>query len=347
MDFSSNDYLGLSSSGAISSRLQQKLADSPPQKFGSSGSRLLSGNSVEIEALENRLADFHGFEAALIFSSGYAANGGLLTAVPTRHDTILYDDLSHASIIDGAKASSAKYAWSFRHNDVDDLKQKIFQSVGDVYVVTESVFSMDGDFAPLSEISELCEEKGAYLIVDEAHAIGCFGKQGNGRVYELGLEEKVFASIVTFGKALGCHGAAILGKRMLHDFLINFSRPFIYTTAPDTHLIQAIGCAYDLLQEREKDVAQLFFMIHEFRNTAKRHPQFTVLESLSAIQAIIIPGNDQCRKASEKLRSANIDARPILSPTVSAGKERLRICLHTYNTPPEIQALFYELAKAL
>jgi 8-amino-7-oxononanoate synthase len=346
VDLCSNDYLGFSTFGALSARLHNHPLLLEERKFGSTGSRLLSGNSLQIEALEARIATFHGVESALFFSTGYAANSGIIQAFATRHDTVLYDERAHASIIDGARSSFAKNIWSFRHNDLEDLRKKIGNASGDVYVITESVFSMDGDFAPLEDIIALCDETNSYCIVDEAHAFGLFGRDGNGRVYELGLEKKVLANIVTFGKALGAHGAAVLCGQDTKQFLINFCRPFIYSTAPDFHLLAAIDCGYSLLQDRSKETSQLFFLIHEFRNVAKKYPQFTTLDSLSAIQGIILGSNQRAKQASEILRKAKIDARAILSPTVAAGSERLRICLHTFNTPPEIQAVFYELSQA-
>ena len=350
-DFSSNDYLGFSKGGDIAARVKQHpLIINDPVRFGSTGSRLLSGNSTAIIELEKKIAAFHGFESALILSSGFSANSGLLKSIASKNDTIIYDSLSHASIVDGAKESNAKHTWSFAHNDVTDLEAKIKNAQQlapetQIFVVTESVFSMDGDFAPLTEIAEACQTYGAYLIVDEAHALGLFGKNGNGRVYELGLEDKVFAVIVTFGKALGSHGAAILGSEELKLFLINFCRSVVYSTAPDYFLLAAIDSGYDLLAGRAKDVAGLFFLIHEFRGTAKKFPQIKILDSMSAIQGIIRPGNDLCKQTSERLLQKGIDARAVLSPTVPKGTERLRICLHTYNEPPEIQALFYEISK--
>ena len=345
IDFCSNDYLGFSKSGLITEQLPHHPYLLEERRFGSTGSRLLSGNSIFIESIEGKIAAFHGAESALIFSSGYSANSGVIQAFVTRHDTVIYDARSHASIIDGAHASLAKNCWSFRHNDLEDLESKIKKATGDIYIVTESVFSMDGDFAPLTEISELCKKYSSFLIVDEAHAFGLFGKDGNGLVYELGLEKEVLATIVTFGKALGAHGACVVCSKDVKEFLINFSRPFIYSTAPDFHLIAAIDIGYSLLKQKAKETSSLFFLVHEFRSIAKKYPQFTILDSLSAIQGVIIPGNHECKRASEKLLEATIDARPILSPTVEAGTERLRICLHTFNSAPEIQALFYELAK--
>ena len=346
VDFVSNDYLGFSTSGLLRSRLTEyhNLKEQKDLLFGSTGSRLLSGDSDYIHSLEEKIAKFHNAKAALLFNSGYSANFGVISCLVTRHDTIIYDELSHASIIDGAHSAKAKNCFSFKHNDIQDLQQKISKASGEVYVITESVFSMDGDFAPLAEIAQICQETGSYLIVDEAHAIGLFGHFGNGRVSELSLEDQVFARIITYGKALGAHGASVVGSVELKNFLINFCRPLIYSTALDRHSIDAINIGYDLLKDTSSNNAPLFFLIHEFRSAAKKECKSqSFLDSLSPIQGIIIPDNLTCKKASLCLAEANIDARAILSPTVAVGKERIRIILHTYNSTSEIQLLFHTL----
>lgn len=343
-DFASNDYLGFSSSGLLSNQLKERCNTSS-NRFGSTGSRLLSGNSTEIENLEEKIAKFHGAEAALILNSGYSANLGLITSLSTRHDTILYDELSHASIIDAARSAFSRQRHSFKHNDLEDLKRLLTKAVGEIYVITESVFSMDGDFALLEEISDLCLEFGAHLIVDEAHAVGIFGHCGRGLICELGLESKVFARVLTFGKALGCHGAVVVGNLILKEFLVNFCRPFIYSTAPDFQLIQAISLAYDLLEENPSQQASLFFLIHEFQSTMKKLFPGRYLNSSSCIQGILIPGNTACKSASKILADADIDARAILSPTVEKGSERLRICLHSFNSTTEVQKLCHVLSS--
>jgi 8-amino-7-oxononanoate synthase len=346
VDFVSNDYLGFSSSGLLKNRLSEyhQTNQTSDLFYGSTGSRLLSGDSEFTHSLEQKIAKYHNAQDALLFNCGYSANFGLISSVATRHDTIIYDELSHASIIDGATSARAKNCFSFKHNDIHDLEQKISKASGDTYVITESVFSMDGDFAPLTEIASVCQKTGAYLIVDEAHSFGIFGPNGSGTVCELSLENQVFARIVTYGKALGAHGAAVLGNSELKKFLINFCRPFIYSTALDRYSIDAVNIGYDLLKETSANNAPLFFLIHEFRNTAKKECKETnFLDSLSPIQGIIIPDNLNCKKASLCLADANIDARAILSPTVPAGKERIRIILHTYNSTSEVQLLFHTL----
>ena len=212
---------------------------------GSGGSRLLAGNYPLIEKLEKSIASFHDAEAGLIFNSGYDANIGLLSCIALKEDTILYDQLIHASLRDGIRLGYAQ-SFSFEHNNPASLELRLKQAAGTVYVVTESLFSMDGDLAPLQEMAALCEQYNAKLIVDEAHATGIVGEHGEGLVQHLQLQSKCFARIHTFGKALGVHGAIVLGSSFLRSYLINFSRPFIYTTALPPCTVQHIAEAYKL-----------------------------------------------------------------------------------------------------
>ena len=223
IDFCSNDYLGI-----VKNKLIEDSIINKNLSHGSTGSRLLSGNYKLIEETEKIIADFHDAEEGLIFNSGYDANIGLLSSVPQKGDVIIYDQLSHASIRDGIRLSFAD-SFSFLHNDVDDLEKKLSAAAKpqqNIFVVTESVFSMDGDMAPLKEISKLCEKYNAALIVDEAHATGVVGEKGEGLVQHLDLQQKCFARLHTFGKACGCHGAVILGSTQLKKYLINFARTF-------------------------------------------------------------------------------------------------------------------------
>jgi 8-amino-7-oxononanoate synthase len=201
---------------------------------------------------------------------------------------------------------------------------------------------MDGDIAPLNEISALSKTYGANLIIDEAHATGVFGMHGKGLVQQLGLEQNVFARIVTFGKAIGCHGAIILGTQNLREFLINFARSFIYTTAAPLHNIISINCAYQLL-ERVDFAFELQKKIDYFTKLVLQQSGSFMTPSPSAIQTILFPGNSNARNAAQKLQANGIEVKPILSPTVSQGRERLRICLHLYNTDEEINNLVSQL----
>jgi len=344
IDFCSNDYLGIATRGLIEKAL---ALNSPltthhsPLPHGSGGSRLLAGNYPLIETTEKELAAFHDAEAGLIFNSGYDANLGVLSAIPQRGDTVLYDMLSHASIRDGIRLSFAR-SFSFAHNDLGDLKKKLSGAEGNIFVVTESVFSMDGDHAPLAGIVELCRRHGAHLIIDEAHATGVTGKKGEGLVQDLGFQKDCLARIHTFGKAVGCHGAIILGSPALRDYLINFSRPFIYTTALPAASIAAIRMAYHLFPAMEKERSHLQQLIDAFQHADL---PFQKLNSRTAVQAVIVPGNDAVRALATQLQAGGLDVRPILYPTVPKGGERLRIVLHAFNTAEELERLIDALKK--
>ncbi len=335
VDFYSNDYLGMAQNPVVKAAIETALEEKGP--LGATGSRLISGNRQEMEAFEHFLATFHYSEKALLFNSGYAANQGLLSCMAERHDTIVYDQLIHASLREGLKLSLATH-YSFRHNDLGHLEQKLQISKGQIFVLVESVYSMDGDEATLLELVELCEKYGAALIVDEAHATGVLGPEGRGLVAELGLEERVWARIYTFGKALGGHGAAICGPGYLIDYLINFSKPFIYTTALPWHGLAGVQAAY---QEMQKGTAlqalQQNIRFFTEQMPASLRPQF--IPSRSAIQSLVYPGNSAVRELAKTLQDHGFAVWPILHPTVPKGQERLRICLHSFNTETQIQSL--------
>jgi 8-amino-7-oxononanoate synthase len=341
VDFCSNDYLGLAKSSQLKSSVEKALNNLPEYRNGSGGSRLLSGNNTYIEETEQFIADFHLAESGLIFNSGYDANVGLLSCIPQRGDTIITDELIHASIIDGCRLSHAN-RYKFIHNDLKDLEEKLKISKGNIFVVVESIYSMDGDAAPLQDISSLCEAYHANLIVDEAHATGVFGNLGEGLVHKLNLQNKVFARIVTFGKAIGVHGAIVLGSKILRHYLINFARSFIYTTAAPIHNLVAVRCAYQFLKHSQ--ILELHSKISLFKQQIKLH-EISALKSDSAIQGILFSSNEITKKAAQQLQLNGFDVRAILSPTVAPGKERLRICLHTYNSDQEITSLIDQLKK--
>jgi 8-amino-7-oxononanoate synthase len=345
VDFCSNDYLGLARSEKLHSLSQ--VNNFPFEKLnGSAGSRLLSGNSELFEALEEKIAKFHHAESALIFNSGYDANLGLLSCLPQKDDTVLYDELVHASIRDGIRLSHAS-AFSFRHNDTEHLKEKLSRaSKGKVFIIVESVYSMDGDISPLKELVEIAGLYNAALIVDEAHSTGIYGENGEGLVCKMNLENKIFARVHTFGKALGTHGAAVVGSELLRNYLINFSRPFIYTTALPLHSLRSISAVYDLLPSLHQERTALFNKIHYFNNKALEM-KIPVIESSSPIQGIIIPGNSYVKMMAEKCTDDNMDVRAVLSPTVPKTQERLRISLHSFNTEKEIDLLMHTLLKNL
>ena len=334
IDFCSNDYLGFATEKEI------HILDKELANYGATGSRLISGNHKITEETEDFIANFYQSESALIFNSGYNANIGLFSALPQRNDTIIYDELIHASIRDGIKLSNAT-SFSFKHNNIEQLEIKLKKASGNVYVAVESIYSMDGDAAPLIEILDICNKYDAALIVDEAHAVGVYGK-GKGLCAELGIENDVFARVVTFGKAYGCHGAAVLGNKLLRDYLINFSRAFIYTTALPLHSILTIRKAHHFLNQNLDRIEKLKSNIECFQHLTFNFKLLT-LNSQSAIQCIIMPGNDKVKKIAAQIQGKGFDVRPILSPTVPKGQERLRICLHSFNTIEQINNLVTEL----
>jgi 8-amino-7-oxononanoate synthase len=334
IDFCSNDYLGIVTNDLIG----RQLSDAG-RRSGSTGSRLLSGNYLLIEETEKQIAFFHEAEAGLIFNSGYDANVGLLSCVPQRGDTVIYDYLSHASIRDGMRLSFAN-SFSFAHNDITDLEKKLAAAKGNIFVVTESVFSMDGDIAPLHEIVNLCERYNAQLIIDEAHATGVVGGKGVGLVQQLGLQKKCFARVHTFGKAVGTHGAIILGSENLKNYLINFSRAFIYTTALPEPSVDAIQKAYTIFPGLDKERNHLEKLIVQFQQAELK---FEKLKSATPIQVVIVPGNEEVKKVAAHLQENNFDVRPIVYPTVPKGSERLRIVLHSFNTMDEVNSLIEKL----
>jgi len=339
IDFASNDYIGFAHSEFIFNQTHHYLSDHKIKTNGATGSRLISGNHNLYETAENFIADFHQSESALLFNSGYDANVGFFSAVPQRNDVILYDELCHASIRDGIQMSNAK-AYKFQHNDSEDLErllQRCQTEPIEVYVVTESVFSMDGDAPNMEELVLLSEKYGCYLVIDEAHALGVFGDNGEGLVQHLNLQDKVFARIMTFGKGLGCHGAAILGSAELKSYLVNFARSFIYTTGLSPHSVATILMAYQHLAKEKEALTKLktnilFFNQEKLRLGLK--PMF--FYSKSAIQCAIIPGNDKVKSIAGQLQQKGFDVKPILSPTVPEGQERLRFCLHSYNSEKEM-----------
>ncbi|MGG7034979.1 MAG: aminotransferase class I/II-fold pyridoxal phosphate-dependent enzyme [Flavobacterium sp.] len=354
IDFSSNDYISFSKSELIFRETHDYLVSNQIIKNGATGSRLISGNHQVYSEAENYIANFHQTEAALIFNSGYDANVGFFSCVPQKGDLILYDELSHASIRDGIQISNAK-SYKFRHNDFEDLEriiEKFTDKYAAIYVVTESVFSMDGDSPDLAELVQICEKYDCLLVVDEAHALGVFGNPeasgGEGLIQSMNLQDKVFARIMTFGKGLGAHGAAILGSQELKDYLINFSRSFIYTTGLSPHSVATILVAYQHLEKDRNKIETLrgnIVFFNQIKNMLCLKPIF--VRSKSAIQCAIIPGNDKVKNVAKQIQDKGFDVKAILSPTVPEGQERLRFCLHSHNSKEEIEAVLTLLSKVV
>ncbi|WP_417443050.1 aminotransferase class I/II-fold pyridoxal phosphate-dependent enzyme [Joostella sp.] len=359
VDFSSNDYLGFSNSELIFSETQQILKDRHIHANGATGSRLISGNSLLYSEVEKEIRSFHKSEAALVFNSGYDANLGFFSSVPQRGDIILYDEYIHASIRDGVQLSNAK-AYKFKHNDLQDLEKRIATQIAskasdsEIYVITESVFSMDGDSPDLVTLVAITNEYNIKLVVDEAHAVGVFGVRGEGLVHNLKLQDEVFARIITFGKAFGCHGAAVLGSNILVDYLVNYARSFIYTTGLPPHSLATILSVYNELKSKKE--ASLFknnsdklkVNIDYFKaaiNKISLHGNLRYIPSDSPIQCCVIPGNEAVKLIAKKIKEEGIDVKPILSPTVRKGEERLRFCIHSFNSFSEISEVLNLLSR--
>lgn len=324
VDLTSNDYFGFAKdSDGI------KGSDGS----GSTGSRLLTGNYPLYEELEQRIAEFHRAESCLIYNSGYTANLGLLSALGTDSVTFLYDLEIHASMIDGMRLSDAKHL-PFRHNNLDSLERRLKKVSLPAFVLIESVYSMSGDFAPLAEISVLCARYGARLIVDEAHATGICGLNGEGLVAELGLESQIFARVHTFSKALGAHGACVLGSNTLKDYLLNFSRPLIYTTALPRNALTSIESKYERLK-REAQIQQ-----QRLKSLTTYFCKKTGAQNIqSPIKPVYISGVEKLRSLSQGLKAKGLDVRAIVTPTVPRGRECLRVVLHSFNREEEIDRL--------
>ncbi len=323
IDFYSNDYLGLS-----------KLSlNELPSSYGSTGSRLLSGNSIEAIETETYISDFFGSEKALIFNSGYDANVGFFSSVPQKGEYILYDEYIHASIRDGIRLSNAT-SFSFKHNRIDDLEKKIKNLKGTLFVVVESIYSMHGDFAPLEELFQLSEKYQIKIIIDEAHSVGISGINGKGLSFNHRTNPALFARIITFSKAYGAVGGAVLGKNKLIEFLINFSRSFIYTTALPPFLYKRIKHSIELSLNLPELNQQLLNNIKLFQNLRNKK-----INNFSPIQTLVIGDLDLTIEISKVLQSKKIAVKPILPPTVKSGEERIRICMHSFNTTEEIHEL--------
>jgi 8-amino-7-oxononanoate synthase len=250
------------------------------------------------------------------------------------------DELAHASLKDGARLSLAT-KWNFRHNDMPDLEKKLAMAEGEKWIVLESIYSMDGDICPLHDACILAEKSGARIILDEAHSTGVMGAKGNGLANRDGLQDRVDVRVYTFGKAMGVHGACVSSGTAIKDLLVNFSRPFIYTTAPADHSVISVSCAFDFLGANIVLQNQMKANIDHFTTLAGDVKGWN--RSGTQIQVVLVPGYEEVTKAASRLQGAGFDVRPILSPTVKEGQERLRICIHTFNTKEEIRSLIGEM----
>jgi 8-amino-7-oxononanoate synthase len=326
INLSSNDYLGLATHPALRQAVLNAVARA--ERMGATGSRLLSGHSREWEELEAEFAEFAGAEAALCFSSGYAANVGLLSGLLGRGDAVFSDALNHASLVDGIRLSGAE-RMIYAHCDLEALEVALRTHTGKScrkLIVTESVFSMDGDFAPLSGITALAQHHGAAVVVDEAHALGVFGPEGRGRMAELGLEREAFAIVYPCGKALASAGGVVCGSATLKQFLINRARTFLFTTALPPYFAAQIGGALKLARAADAERARLAAMAAQLR-TSLSDAGFDTGASASQIIPILLGENAVALHYAAELSRAGFAARAIRPPTVPTETARLRLSL--------------------
>lgn len=318
IDLCSNDYLGLANHPLLKQRMAEAVCR---EGVGSTGSRLLRGHRNAFARLEDRFAKFKGAERALYFSSGYLANLAVLTAFPQAGDVIFSDQLNHASLIDGVRLSPARRV-IFPHNDVTELSRAMQTSqAGQAFVVVESLFSMEGDRAPLARYARLCQENGAAMIVDEAHATGIYGTRGSGLIEEAGIGSGVFLSISTAGKALGVSGAFVAGPAWAIEFLEQRARPFIFSTAAPPALGAALDAALDLIEAEPERRARLLELASHLRLRLG-------LEGDSPVVPVIAGSNQRAVGIAEKLQREGFDVRAIRPPTVPEGTARLRLSVN-------------------
>lgn len=326
IDFLSNDYLGLA---------KQHLLHFENSEPNGGSSRLIAGTSTFHIELEQFLAHYFNAQTALLFNSGYDANVGLLSAIPKKGDIVIYDELCHASIKDGLQLSQAK-RFKFKHNNISDLERLLTKYVNHtVFVVVEGLYSMDGDFASLQEIDNLIQKHKAYLILDEAHSAGSIGKDGTGLTDWIKIKPP-FARIITFGKAFGAHGACILCSQVTKDYLINFARSFIYTTALPIFIVKQIhfniiNANFEILQDNLQSNIDLF------RKSINN--QLIHSDKSSPIQIIKSSDLNKLIKIEKELLAKGFGVKAILSPTVKKGNERLRISIHSTHKPSDIKKL--------
>jgi 8-amino-7-oxononanoate synthase len=301
------------------------------------GSRLIAGNSQAAKDCETFLADFYDAESALVFNSGYTANLGFFSTVPKKDEVVLYDELVHASIRDGLRLSPAS-AYAFKHNDWDDLESKLNRNQDKtIFVVIEACYSMHGDFADLELLFALAEQYQCHIIVDEAHSIGVCGDQGKGLSFAFAQHPQLLGRIITFGKALGAHGAAVLCNANVKSYLIHACRAFIYTTAlpPEQYarIQAAIQHCATMDQERETLHKLCVYFSDQMRTP------------VSHIQTVEMSGIEQIKRLVELAKEQKIALKGVWSPTVPLGQERLRISLHSFNTHQEIDVLLHLISK--
>lgn len=340
LNFCSNDYLGLAAHPRVVQRFRRAASD---YGVGSGASHLVCGHSAPHHELEEALADFTGRPRALLYSSGYMANTGILTSLLRAGDFVFEDRLNHASLLDGGLHSGARFQ-RFAHNDIDALRCKLQAADGARLVVVDGVFSMDGDTAPLSELAALCAGQDAWLMVDDAHGFGVLGEKGVGSTEEAGLDaNQIPVLMATLGKALGTAGAFVAGSELLIEGLIQQSRNYIYTTALPPAVAAASLESLALVREEPWRRHYLAQLIQRFRHGA-RQLDLPLMESHSAIQPLVVGDATRAVSLSERLRAKGFLIGAIRPPTVPAGTSRLRITLSAAHTEEQVDSLLDQLA---
>jgi 8-amino-7-oxononanoate synthase len=340
----SNDYLGLSADPRLRAAIEGAVHED--SRIASTGSRLLSGNHPRWEALEAEFASFVGAEAALYFSSGYSANVGLLSSILKPEDTAFSDSANHASLIDGIRLSRAKKV-VFPHLDLDYLERAVRTVSGDgqKIIVCESLFSMDGDHAPLSDLLKLCERFDALLVIDEAHSMGVDGSAGRGWTHTVGRTDRILATVHTCGKALASMGAFVAGDRILRDYLINHARTFIFSTALPPYCAAHVRAGLELARQADSQREHLRRLSLHVRERLAA-AGFEIRRGTSQIVPVIVGANEPAVRLAARLNGAGFAIRPIRPPTVPPGSSRLRLSLHARLALSDIDRLVDTLVKA-
>lgn len=344
LSFCSNDYLGLANDPRVIAAATEALQQ---YGVGSGASQMISGYSAQHASFEKELASFLGVERVLLFSSGYLANLGVVSALSTRHSTIFSDRLNHASLIDAAKLSGAKHQ-RYQHRDHQGLSH-LLQKNDDTnkLILSDGVFSMEGSIAPLAELIALKKEHHALLLIDDAHGLGVLGAKGVGSTEQLQVDpEDIDLLIGTFGKAFGSSGAFVAGKHDLLEYIMQKARSLIYTTAPPAALIAACAKSLDIIQNEPARRACLQHNIAYYREQIKRLQQPS-LNSISAIQSIVLGDNDSVIHLSQQLAAEGILVLPIRPPTVPTNSARLRITLSSEHSKADIDRLISALQQYL
>lgn len=336
-DFISNNYLGLAGN-TVTLLDELNTGQLSVLPSGSTGSRLVSGNHPILTELEEECAEFFQAESCLFFQNGYLANLALLSVAAGRQDTYIYDDACHVSLKDGMRLSLAR-KFPFRHNDAEDLERKLKKAVGRIFIVVESIYSMDGDLCPLLPLIELARKYDAHIILDEAHSTGTIGPSGRGLAAMLSIETRIWARIYTFGKALGASGAVLAISQTTKEYLTNFSHPVIYSTAPMP--VQAGICLEQLryLKQNPELTEKLQSNITQWNQSGDSMGGAISKNKMSPVQYFLLPGNEKALKVSKQLEILGYQTKTMLSPTVNTGLERLRISLHSFNSSTQINQL--------